>query len=220
MPPEAHVLESRDDPAVVQVVEQVREEAPERLPPTGMNRLAVGARLEHERRPDVEEVCSHHRNDDEENQNRFGEDVTVCVVAERHPRLVFDRLRVTAVLATLHPPQVEEHERAHDRGERGELLDERIHFAEQVVGAQQAPEIEADIEPAPPEHEAIEKEHHEGDEDAHVRETRQRIVGHPLLAKDVDQEGLRPIGNLFTRPRKTRVGHANLELPQPPKHGP
>jgi len=142
------------------------------------------------------------------------------VVAERHPRLVFDRLRVTAVLATLHPPQVEEHERAHDRGERGELLDERIHFAEQVVGAQQAPEIEADIEPAPPEHEAIEKEHHEGDEDAHVRETRQRIVGHPLLAKDVDQEGLRPIGNLFTRPRKTRVGHANLELPQPPKHGP
>ena len=220
VPPEPRMLEHRNQARVVHVGEQLRENASEWLPPTGVNRLAIGARFEHERRADIQEVGGHHRDDDEENQDRLGEDVAVGVVAERHPGLVFDGLRVAAVLAALHPPQIEEQDRADDGSERGQLFDEGVQFANQVVGAQQPPEIEAGIKPASPQHEAVEQEHLEGDEDPDMRKPGQCVVGHPLLPKGVDQKGLRPVGDLLAGPCKTRVRHPNLDLPQPPKRGP
>ena len=107
-----------------------------------VSELAVGTVVEHQRRPHVEEVRRHHRDDDEENQNGLSEHVAVGVVPERHPWLVLDGLGVSAVLAPLHPAQVEKHDRADDRRERGELLDEGVELTDRVVGAQEAPEIE------------------------------------------------------------------------------
>ena len=220
VPPEARVLERAHDTVAFGAREKLRGDAAERLPPARMNRLAVRTRIEDQGGADVEEVGGHHRDDDEKNQNGLCEDVAVGVVAERHARLVFDGFRITAVETALYPAEVEEENRADDRGERCELLHERIELSDEVVGAQEAPEVEPRVEAAAPEHEAVEQQYLKGDEDPDVGKARQGVVGHSFLPKGVDQQCLGPVGDLLRAPAKSRVRYPHLDLPQPPKRGP
>ena len=135
VPPETEVLDGSDRTGA-RPRQQLSDDSTEGLPPTGMDRIASGGRVESESASDVHEVGEHHGDDDEEDQDRLGEHVAADVMTDRHARLVLDLFRIATVFALLDPPQVEKRHGADDGGKSGHLLDERVELAEPVVLAQ------------------------------------------------------------------------------------